>query len=324
MSGVKASNFPNGFTNGVTIRGIPISQSHTGQVFWVGNATTLLTGQIGGSDGNKGSFDQPFGTLDYAVGRCTAGRGDIIFVKPGHAETVSSATALALDVAGVAIIGCGTGSQRPTFTLDTATTATIGVTAANVSVKNCIFTANFADIVSVFTLGAAKYFTLEGCMIKATATNMNFLNVVDTNATTNDADGLALIGNKWIEPDLATLGMVKMDGTNDDVRIDENSVRVGVNNNVATLMAIATGKVVTTLSCAWNRVYRLNTDTATGGLLITTDGSTNSGWINNNYAQHADTAAEILVTASSGFGFFENRASGVAGATGYVLPAVDS
>jgi hypothetical protein len=32
----------------------------------------------------------------------------------------------------------------------------------------------------------------------------------------------------------------------------------------------------------------------------------------------------VLVTASSGFGFFENRESGVAGATGYVLPAADS
>lgn len=321
---MKAANYPFGFTNGITIRGVPITQSHPGNVWWVSNASTLLPNQIGGSDGNKGTFDQPFGTLDYAVGRCTAGRGDIIFVKPGHAETISSATALALDVAGVAVVGLGYASMRPTFTLDTATTTTIGVTAANVAVKNCIFTANFADIVSVFTLGAAKYFTLEDCMIKATATNMNFLNIVDTNATTNDADGLALINNKWLEPDLATLGMVKMDGTNDDVRIEYNTVRCGVNNNVATLMAIATGKVVTTLSCVWNRVYRLNTDTATGGLLITTDGSTNSGWIANNYAQHADTAAEILVTASSGFGFFENRASGVAGATGYVLPAVDS
>jgi hypothetical protein len=251
-------------------------------------------------------------------------RGDVIFIKPGHAETISTATAVAADVAGVAIIGLGTGSLRPTFTLDTATTATIGVSAANVTFKNIIFTANFADIVSVFTTTTAKYFTVEDCYIKATAVNMNFLNVVDTNATTNDTDGLALINNKWIEPDLATLGMVKMDGTNADVTIDNNFVSVGVNNNVATLMAIATGKVVTQLSCQNNRVYRLNTDTATGGLLITTDGSTNSGIIAGNFAQHADTAAEILVTATSGFGFFENRASGVAGATGYVLPAVDS
>jgi hypothetical protein len=319
-----ASHFPNGFMAGITVRGVPITQAHPGKVFWVSNAATLLQGQRGGSDGNRGDFNSPFGTLNYAITQCTAARGDVIFIKPGHAETISTATALALNVAGAAVVGLGTGSQRPTFTLDTATTATIGVSAANVTVKNCIFTANFADIVSVFTTTTAKYFTLEDCYIKATATNMNFLNVVDTDATTNNCDGLALINNKWFEPDLATVGMVKMDGTNDDVTIDNNYVRVGVNNNVATLMAIATGKVVTSLSCQNNRVYRLNTDTATGGLLITTDGSTNTGIIAGNFAQHADTAAEVLVTASSGFGFFENRASGVAGATGYVLPAVDS
>jgi hypothetical protein len=198
------------------------------------------------------------------------------------------------------------------------------VTAANVTFKNMIFSANFADIVSVFTTTTAKYFTVEDCLIQATATNMNFLYVVDTNATSNDTNGLALINNRWIEPDLATVAMVKMDGTNAGVTIQDNYCVIGVNNNVATLMAQATTKVVTGLRCTGNQVYRLNTDTATGGLLITTDVSTNTGIIANNFAQHADTAAEVLVTASSGYGFFENRASGVAGATGYVLPTADS
>lgn len=319
-----ASTYPNGFTNGLTIRGLPVHTAYPGKVFWVSNASTVLQGQRGGSDGNKGTYDSPFGTLDYAVGQCTASRGDVIFVKPGHAETISSATALALDVAGIAIIGLGTGSLRPTFTLDTATTATIGVSAANIAVKNCIFTANFADIVSVFTTTTAKYFTLEGCYIKATATNMNFLNVIDTNATTADTDGLAVLGNKWIEPDLATLSMVNMDGTNADVRIEENFVSLGVNNNKAALLTIATGKICTNMQMLGNRVFRLNTDTATGGILAHTDGSTNSGIVANNIAQHADTAAEILVTASAGWGVFDNKASGVAGASGYLLPAADS
>jgi hypothetical protein len=293
-------------------------------VFWVGNGTALQSGQRGGSDGNRGTFESPFATLDYAVGQCTANRGDIIFVKPGHAETISTATALALDVAGIAIVGLGAGSLRPTFTLDTATTATIAVSAANISVQNCIFTANFADIVSVFTTTTAKYFALERCYIKATATNMNFLNVVDTNTTTADTDGLYINGCKWIEPDLATLGFVKMDGTNGDVTFTNNYLNLGVNNNVASCIAIATGKVVTSLRFTDNDLYRLNTDTATGGVLITTDGSTNTGIVASNRVQTADTAGEVLVTASSGLGFFENRESGVAGSTGYVLPAVDS
>jgi hypothetical protein len=319
-----ASNFPNGFNSGLYVRGVPIMQSHPGKSFWVGNGTALLSGQRGGSDGNRGTFDSPFATLDYAVGQCVANRGDIIFVKPGHAETISTATALALDVAGIAIVGLGVGSNRPTFTLDTATTATIGVTAANISIQNCIFTANFADIVSVFTLTTATYFALEQCYIKATATNMNFLNVIDTDATTGNAAGLYVENCKWIEPDLATLGFVKLDGTNSDILFSRNTLVLGVNNNVASCFAIATGKVATSLVMEENRLYRLNTDTATGGVLITTDGTTNTGVIARNFVQTADTAGEVLVTASSGFGFFENRESGVAGASGYPLPVADS
>jgi hypothetical protein len=310
------TNFPAGFANGLTVRGMPILSAYPGKVFWCSSTGT--------TSNQKGTFDRPVTTLAAALSLCTAAKGDIVVIKPGHVETISSATALTLTLSGVAIIGLGAGDLRPTFTLDTATTTTIPVSAANISVQNCIFTANFADIVSVFTLTTAKNFSLERCYIKATATNMNFLNIVDTDATTGNADGLTLIGNRWIEPDLATLAMVKMDGTNSDVNITGNDVNVGVNNNVATLMAIATTKIVTNLRCMENTVYRLNTDTATGGLLITTDVSTNTGIIARNFAQHADTAAEILVTAASGFGFFENRASGVAGATGYVLPAADS
>ncbi len=318
------SNYPNGFSNGVTIRGVPLQQAQPGEVFYVNNSSVLAKNGVSGSDGNPGTYQKPFETLDGAIGYCKAGRGDIIFVMPGHAETLSTATALNLDVAGVAIVGLGAGTSRPTFTLDTATTTTIPVSAANISVKNCIFTANFADIVSVFTLAAAKDFCLDGNYIKATATNMNFLNVVDTNATTADADGLTLINNVWVEPDTATLGLVKMDGTNARVNVSKNKLTLGVKNNTASLIAIATGKVITDSLIDDNNVYRLNTDTATGGILITTDGSTNTGMVSRNFVQHADTAAEILVTASSGFGFFDNKASGVAGASGYLLPAADS
>jgi hypothetical protein len=53
------SNFPNGFAQGVSIRGVPIVQTHPGRVFWVSNASTLLANQRNGSDGNKGTFNDP-------------------------------------------------------------------------------------------------------------------------------------------------------------------------------------------------------------------------------------------------------------------------
>lgn len=296
-----------------------------GKVFFVGDSSTVDLDRIKQTFGvDPDGTLRYFATIDAAVSACTADRGDVVLVAPGHAETVSSAGAIALDVAGVSLIGLGEGSLRPTITLDTATTATISVSAANVTVENIIFTANYADIVSFFTLAAAKYFKLSNCYFKATATNMNSKYVVDTGTTTADVDGLTIVGCKWIEPDTATLSMVKMDGDNSDITIADNFVQLGVNNNNAALMAIITGKSVFNAQITGNKVYRLNTDTATGAILVSTDQSDNSGLIAGNYAQHADTAAELLVTASSGFGVFANYASGVAGASGYLLPAADS
>ena len=148
------SNYPGGFAAGVMIRGVPLIQTHPGKVVWVDNTTaSLLTGVKGGSDGNKGTFNDPFSTLDYAIGQCRANKGDIIFIKPDHAETLS-ATSVAVDVAGIAIVGLGQGSNRPTFNA-TATGSIFPISAANVTVHNLLFTGGVDAVVSMITVSAA-------------------------------------------------------------------------------------------------------------------------------------------------------------------------
>jgi hypothetical protein len=142
------------FAAGVIIRGVPLIQTHPGKVFWVDNSA-LGSGDSmkSGSDGNKGTYNDPFATLDYAVGQCRAGKGDIIFVKPGHAETLT-ATSVAVDVSGIAIIGLGQGSNRPTFNA-TATASVFPISAANVLVHNLLFTGGIDAVVSMITVSAA-------------------------------------------------------------------------------------------------------------------------------------------------------------------------
>ena len=101
------SNYANGFLNGVTIRGVPLQQTHSGEVFWVNSTTVLSKGGVGASDGNRGTYTKPYSTLDFAVGQCKASRGDIIVLMPGYTETISTATALALDVAGECVHAVG-------------------------------------------------------------------------------------------------------------------------------------------------------------------------------------------------------------------------
>lgn len=300
--------------------GAPVPRAR-GRDYYVSSTTGQAATATTGASGK--SYKEAISTLAGAITKVTAGQGDRIIILEGHVETLSSASALTLSKAGVEIIGLGRGVNRPTFTLDTGTDTTINVTAARVKIKNCIFSANFADIVSFFTLTTAKTFTLEDCKFQATATNMNALYVVDTNATTADADGLTIQNCEWVEPDLATVGWVKMDGTNDNVKFNDNYSNLGVQNNKS-LITVATGKIVTNLQMLRNRTIRLNTDTATGALLFHTDGSTNSGIVADNYSQHADTAAELIVTASSGLSLFQNYSSGVNGNSGYVIATIDS
>jgi len=204
------SNFPNGFAQGISIRGVPLTVTNPGKVFWVYNGTALLPGQKGGSDGNKGTFDAPFSTLDYAVSQCVANRGDIIFIKPGHAETIATATALAIDVAGVAVVGLGRGSNRPTFNL-TATASTITMSANNCVFWNCLVTGGVDAIVAVFTISGAdcalqlNYRDVTGqctdCVVTAATADRLFIDVNDydgaTAAGTNA--GIAIVGGDHIE-----------------------------------------------------------------------------------------------------------------------------
>jgi len=157
------ANYRGGFKDGVTIRDVPITQSHPGKVFWVSNATVQLPNQKAGSNSNDGSFNAPFSTLDYAIGKCTANRGDIIFVKPGHAESLTTADGVDVDVAGVTIIGLGYGTKRPKFTYDNAAGEFV-IGAANVRIQNLWFVPSVTAITKAIDVEASShYFQIVGC-----------------------------------------------------------------------------------------------------------------------------------------------------------------
>ncbi len=270
-----------------------------------------------------------YATINEAVDQCTAVTGDTILVMPGHTENISSATALALDIADINIIGLGVGTSRPTLTLDTGATSTIAVSAANITIKNIVFSANYADIASVFTLTTAKNFRLVNCDFVATATNMNFLTIVTVGATANAADGLTVEGCLWIEPDTATSTMLTIAGDLDRLKVSGCYLNLGVNtSDLPAIAIVATGKDLTNAMIGGmtkeegNVVIRLND---ANPLLITVDTTTaNTGFVANNFVKHADTAGELLVTAATKFGFFENKATAVDDYSGFILPAVDS
>ncbi len=151
----------------------------TGNIFWVhsGTGTNAVA--------NGRTPDGPFATIAYAFSSdvCTASKGDIIFVMPGHTETVAAAAGIVMDIAGVKVIGLGWGNQRPTITFSTDTLADIDIDAASITIKNIRFIGNIASLDAPIDVNAAG-FTMEDCdfFCAAATTDIDITVITDANA----------------------------------------------------------------------------------------------------------------------------------------------
>lgn len=312
----RMSQYPNGF-NSIVVRGVPIVQAHPGRVFWVSNSTVVPDGGIGGADGNDGSFLRPFATIQKGLDSATASRGDVVFVKPGHAETIANATTLTFNKAGVAIVGLGAGSLRPTLTFSTAATANIPVTAANVVVANVLFKANFLDIVSVFTAtGTATPtdFAIENCEFRDGSSVLNFLTVVTGNATANSLDGFRFVGNQVgsLGTTAATTALKMVSATRRVTVLDNVGVSAVLNDTAAILDAAAVN--LTEFYLGRNIWERPNTS-STGGSFISGSGTAWSGMAYDNYFYQVDATAGIWISTGKGSAFgYSNNFSPITGA----------
>lgn len=130
---------------------------------------------------------QPLSTLESALGKCTANRGDIIYILPGHNETLTAS--LALSVAGVRIVGVGSGEDRPQFIVGDAAGEAINITAASVEIHNCIFIAGTDQ--QTWMMGvAATDALIEDCEFREVITTKQPLIMLDIGggAAANVAD----------------------------------------------------------------------------------------------------------------------------------------
>jgi hypothetical protein len=142
------------FPNGISSFGMPVIGA--GPVLTTGNVFFVSSTSTGASNGNLGTApDRPLSTIDAAVGKCTANNGDHIIVMPGHVETVTAAGGLALDVAGITLIGIGNGASRPQINFTTAVGADMDIGAASVTMVNFLFTGGIDALTGPIDINAA-------------------------------------------------------------------------------------------------------------------------------------------------------------------------
>jgi hypothetical protein len=169
----------------------------------VGNRFFVHSGSGVDGAGYGRNPQAPVATLDYAIGLCTANNDDVIYLLPGHAENIASATGCVLDIAGVRVIGLGQGALRPTLTLTTATTSTISITAANCLVENVLVVSNFLNVAAAITVAAtATALTLRKIECRNTSVVLGALIQISVAAAAHD---LTIDGFKFAEVSAAGL-----------------------------------------------------------------------------------------------------------------------
>jgi len=125
-----------------------------GNVFYVHSSGT--------STGPGYSPETAYSTISAAITAATASQGDTVIVLPGHAETVTAASGVDFSKAGITVIGLGVGTNKPTITLGTATTASVDFSAANSVFRNFRLVSNINDL-ATFVEGGAGNVLIEDC-----------------------------------------------------------------------------------------------------------------------------------------------------------------
>ena len=279
----------------MTMAGLSVLTAYPNKVFWVDS---------NGGGGSKGTHAHPFLTLDNALTNCTANKGDVILIKPNHAETLTGVGGLTLDKAGVKIFGLGDYDDRPRFLMDGSTITGL-VTAANMRLSNCVFAAGHSDIASCL-LVTAKGFILDNCHFERNTTNENFVNIVNAGAVDNDYDGLHIINNTIdFAGDAGELKPIDLLKNSKDVRIIGNFIYGDFDTTPYAAIYSVNTEVHQNIEIAYNKIHNLHDANAVVGISVGSTGST--GFMHNNYVYALDTAgATPFVSAATGISVFEN------------------
>jgi len=297
------TNFPNGLTSfGMPV--LPGFPPTTGSVFFVhsGSGNTSYDGKTPST---------PKATIAQAIALCTASKGDVIIVMPGHAETISGASSCVVNVAGVAIIGLGRGSLRPTLTFS-ATASIVSVTAANVLLQNLVLVGDIDNIVTGISLAAtADGATLQSIEMKDGAANKEFLIGVAIAAACTDVviDDFRFHGLAG-----GATGCIEAAGAADRLRLTNSYIRGQFSSQMVDLSAAAS----TDLLIRGNTFINIETG---AGLGVACHNSSTGFVADNRIANLKDT---VVGLSGTGMAYAENYCSNALGASGIILPAVDS
>lgn len=218
------------FPHGVSSFGMPLLGSGAQIPATTGNVFFVDSGNAQASDANAGTDPQkPVATIDGGINKCTASNGDIVIVMPGHTENITGT--IAMDVAGVTVVGIGQGHTRPQV-VHTGTAGIVSITASNCRWSNIVHVASIAAVVSAIgvsgpgTATATQHTEIDHCRFTFDATGVEFTVMIALgDGAANSADYVDIHDN-WFEAE-------NIDGCASALLIDDCQF-VHIRNNLFT------------------------------------------------------------------------------------------
>lgn len=274
----KFTNFGR-FAGGLTIGEQPVPQP-VGKIVWVDSNST----------GSYGTFEKPYTTLEAALNSgLTANKGTQIHIKPGHSEEYTAAAGATFDIAGIDIIGHGSGSAMPQFKFGAAA-ADIDITAADVRFFNIRFTAAFADVVSGIDI-SANGTEFHGCRFDEDAADENWLEVINV---ANGVDDFLMTNCFYLGNDASNNQLVTFAGTHENCRFYNNTFYH------ATAQTAATGFIKSTTQMLQMEIvgnFFHSEVAAVPNAFVELANTTNTGFAIGNQLSSVDTdaaAADVI------------------------------
>lgn len=211
-----------------------------GRIRYVGNYPNSTSLKTALAPGDGTTPESPLSSLFGAGGGIDSLRGrincgDIIYILPGHVETigiadVSNTGVVAATAAGYSIVGMGTGTMRPTFNW-TAAASTWLVNQPGIEIANLIL--NFAVtaatvVVTPMTVSAASCRIVDCFINWGASTTIGCGSTLGAIALTAAADYFDFIGNFALNLDVAgtagnAITLLSMNGA-DYATITDNKV----------------------------------------------------------------------------------------------------
>lgn len=276
--------------------------------------------------GPAGVFEDTFtennrvATLNAALARCRANKGDVIFALPGYSEDINAADFATSLVAGTNIVGVApfNSSIMPTLSFS-ATTATFLLDVANVTLSGLRFVSTIDAVANYLTVSAAN------CKVSECVFDCGTSSALDVTApvlVSAGADNFEFNGNRMFSLSTAvTTNGVLVNGACQGVNIHDNDFDLSISGATAGVIevgafAVGQGRIA--------RNYIKNRRAAAAVSIRLADTTGSEGVIYDNYMSVVPDITVIggLISAAGStnhqwrafqnFGHDENIGTGVA------------